>query len=361
MLTEKDKKAGIIMLICGAVFIIGIIIFRVVDGRNAGGVRGSGLSGDKDDAVTMEIRQITPTFYNSSFSDEKQQIALSQASAYDVYANLVYESEGETAISSYLAEVEALEEQKALRYDTVDYSEMINAMTSSVVGSGIPVGDSMLSDDKSVTSTFEKLYDVVPQAALMLADNSKNYGGLGNAYAYQQGSLSVSANSIDALYTNVIVPSYTEGTYSAFRVTQDGVYCIGGDDVFALFMYMDSGVVLDYINRGETLQGLLDSGVLSLDILVGEGEFAETYDSIYSLCGISYDEYYMNTLNATEMLVVIHIVNNKVYTEKYAVGNVWGITTDYDTVAETVVTEDGGELPVYEEKEVPVFTGYYCW
>lgn len=366
MLTEKDKKAGIIMLICGAVFIIGLIIFRVVDGRNAGGVRGSGLSGDKDDAVTMEIRQITPAFYNGSFSDEKQQVALSQAGAYGVYEDLIHESEGNLAVSSYLAEVEAFEEQNAQRYDAVDYSEMINKMSSSVVGYTVLVDGEVPSDDKSVTSTFMELFDVVSRADLMLADNSRDYSGLYSVFAYQKGSLSVSSNSVDNLYTNVIVPSYADGTYGAFKVTQDDAYCIGGNELFALYSYMgdriyNSDDISTYTDNGETLQGLVDSGEVSLSYLLSD-EYTEA-SSIYNLCGISYENnsYYLDTLNADEMLVIIHIVNNRVCVEKYAVGNVWGIAADYDAVAETIVTEDGGEMPVYEEKEVPVFTGYYCW
>lgn len=366
MLTERDKKAGIIMLICGAVFIIGLIVFRVISGRSGEGVRGTGVSAEKDALSTTEVRSIIPTFYDGTFGSGSQQVALSQVGAYDVYEDLIHESEGNLAVSSYLDEVEAFEEQNAQRYDTVDYSEMINKMSSSVVGYTVLVDGEVPSDDKSVTSTFVELFDVVSRADLMLADNSRDYSGLYSVFAYQKGSLSVSSNSVDSLYTNVIVPSYADGTYGAFKVTQDNVYCIGGNELFALYSYMgdhiyNSDDISTYTDNGETLQGLVDSGEVSLSYLLSD-EYTEA-SSIYNLCGISYENnsYYLDTLNATEMLVIIHIVNNRVCVEKYAVGNVWGITADYDAVAETIVTEDGGELPVYEEKEVPVFTGYYCW
>ena len=187
-------------------------------------------------------------------------------------------------------------------------------------------------------------------------------------------------------------------------MTEGTIDVLGGDT--ALVALFDNEIttkqVSDWVAAGLSADDLLASGDLNL-ICPPEDESSEAteYENIYEKYGLTYDWYFVDMLDATEEMLVVHVLGNRVCVERYAVGNAYGQVFDemsaYDenmdedytdageSIIEEVVEQSGFVVADSETAEVldaadesvddvveqsepvisgdmePVFTGYYCW
>lgn len=368
MITDKEKKIGIIMLIASAVVVIVLIVVKAISARNVG-IHGSGVSDGKTRENVVAVRLLSPVFYDASLGEDRRDCSLSKPAMLGVYADMIHEAEGTLAMQEAVQQQEAAQAMKETRMESVNFTDLYSRMTSAAYATQKVVvqGNILPMDTKTLTSLGVSLDFVVSQSDLALVNIFYNGTYLDKVRAIPEGSL-VGDNSIDRLYSECIVPNYANGTYVAYRVTEDSVELLGGDELLCLLIAgVSPSKVAEYQENGETLDSVVEKGEVSLEYAVGGGEEGGSYSasiSIYELCGVNYNKYYVETLGAKEKLVVVHLVGGLAVVENYAVGNLY--TTDYVTEESEEDIEDGGTsdemvAPNVVEKTVPVFTGYYCW
>ena len=363
MLTEKEKKVGIIMLIISVVLLMTFIIVTVHKARANVGIRGTGVAAGET-ATLVAVRTSLMPKWDGDLSDYKLNSSMSQAVTDGVQRRLLLEVQGEMAIEQAVEEAQAQAEFEEYKATPIDYDSLRSRMTAGNVH-GNPVPEDVPSDDKSLMSLFGPITDCVTVSDLTMAGYNVAATSLGYCYGITDGA-TVSGNSIDTLYYNVIVPGYAEGTYFAFKMTPDGRETLGGNEKLMLALPNNYAELVDYINSDMTVDELIETGAISLYEEVGDEESATViyYDNLYSAADIEYDTFYSNFLSSTEQLFVVHIVNGEACLERYAVASVWGeefvSDSDYDYDEEEL---EEGEMPTPQGNmmSVPLFTGYYAW
>jgi hypothetical protein len=366
MLTEKEKKIGIIMLIIGAIVLIAIIMVRVYTNRNNQGIRGSGISDGEERAALTNVKIMTPMFYDNALGENRGESALSQPAALGVIADLIRETDASAAIAEQQARQEDLDAQQERKETPIDYSDTSAFMSDMpyALYSRAVEGDELAFDTKSMTGSAVSLPSVVSEASLALCGIFYDYSTLDGVRAFEAGALS-EGNSVQRLYSDALSANYAEGTYCAYIATKDSMQYIGGNELLVLLLGgVSAEDVANYTAEGETLDDLVKTGKVSLETEVGdpaEGGGVNSFSSVYDMCNIGYDACYVEPLGASEQLIVVHLVNNRVYVENYAVGNLIGVTTEDDPESGGYDPESGEYIPGVKEVEMPVFTGYYCW
>ena len=362
MLTEKEKKIGIRMLIIGAVVLVGLIVFRIYENKANQGVRGSGVSDGTERATLLPVGIDTPDFYASALGNNGD-CSLAQPAAYGVVSDLVRETNAAISAEEMIARQEEIDARDEMEKEPADLTEIASRSTSDTFASQSRyVGDvDIPKDDKSFTSNFVDLMDVVNGGELASWGVHYEYSNLDRTRGLLEGSRADN-NSISRLYSEVIAPTYAEGSYCAFSVSSNGVTYLGGNESVCLLLDETKSVedVASYVNAGDSFDSLLEKGVISLEYRLDDEGEPFVYDSAYDIFGISYDTYYVETLGATEQLTVVHVVGDTVFVEHYAVG---GVTrTEYvSNPDKDEVGEDGTIVPGMDEIVENAFTGYYCW
>lgn len=360
MLTDKEKKIGIIMLIVSAVLVVALIVGKIVFAKN-GGIHGSGVSNGDESKKVVPVTLISTMFYDTTLGESRYDCSLSTPATLDVYADMVHDAEGAMAVAQEQNRQEEINAQQERKEASVDYSTP-NAYTGALafaMHSADVEGEGLTFDTKSVTGKFVPLTDVVSKASLALCNIFYDSSNLKEVRALEDGALA-EGNSIQRFYSDIIVPNYTEGTYCAYLATEDSLTHLGGNELLILLLnYVPAEDVAKYIEDGETLDSLVESGKISLETAVSEG--VGQFDNVYDMCNIGYAYSCMNPFGATEQLIVVHLVNGRVYKENYAVANLIGTSAEVDEESSNIDPESGEVIPNIKEVEVPMFTGYYCW
>lgn len=364
MLTEKEKKVGIIMLIISVVLLMTFIIVTVHKARTNVGIRGTGVAAGEA-ATLVAVRTSLMPKWDGDLSDYKLNSSMSQAVTDGVQRRLLLEVQGEMAIEQAVEQAQEQAEFEEYKATPIDYDGLRSRMTAGNIH-GNPVPEDVPSDDKSLMSLFGPITDCVTVSDLTMAGYNVSATSLGYCYGLADGA-TVSGNSIDTLYYNAIVPSYAEGTYFAFKMTPDGRETLGGNEKLMLALPNNYAELVDYINSDMTVDELIETGAISLYEEVGDAESDSEafvyFDNIYEAANAEYDTFYSNFLSSTEQLFVVHIVNGEACLEKYAVANVWGeeYEEDPDYTPDESLGEDDIPTPGGIAVSIPLFTGYYAW
>ena len=362
MLTEKEKKVGIIMLIISVVLLMTFIIVTVHKARTNVGIRGTGVAAGEA-ATLVAVRTSLMPKWDGDLSDYKLNSSMSQAVTDGVQKRLLMEVQGEMAIEQAVEQAQEQAEFEEYKDTPIDYDSLRSRMTAGNVH-GNPVPEDVPSDNKSLMSLFGPSTDCITVSDLTMLGYNVPASYLNNVYALSDGA-TVSGNSIDALYYNVIVPGYAEGTYFAFKMTPEGREILGGNEKLMLALPENYEELTGYINSDTTLDELVESGTVAFYENSGtEGEEPFSYSNVYEAAHVYYETTFSEFLSSTEQLFVVHIVNGEACLEKYAVANVWGeefvSDSEYDYDEEEL---EDGEMPTPEGEmvSVPLFTGYYAW
>ena len=403
MMTEREKKIGIVMLVIAVIVLLVIIVVRVDTAKKTGGIHGSGVSDGERSDVVRAAQEFSGPFYAQNTDGATRYCSLSQASMLDVYMAGAMEAEGALAIAERIEEDHAQEQIEQQAVEPANLHELAGQMSDEVFSSYrvmLENAGDFDSDSVSFTSLFVKPWDVLSYGTLY----SAGYEVPEDKVRILGYGCTESNNSIERLYNDVIRSSYKPGTYFALRMTEGTIDVLGGDT--ALVALFDNEIttkqVSDWVAAGLSADDLLASGDLNL-ICPPEDESSEAteYENIYEKYGLTYDWYFVDMLDATEEMLVVHVLGNRVCVERYAVGNAYGQVFDemsaYDenmdedytdageSIIEEVVEQSGFVVADSETAEVldaadesvddvveqsepvisgdmePVFTGYYCW
>ena len=375
MLTDKEKKTGIIMLVIGGVVVIALIISRIYTDRSNQGIRGSGVSNGESTSVTASVGVMTPIFYDTALGEDRGESSLGQAAALKVVEDIIRETETAIVAGEEIEKEESFESVQESSTAAVDYASLGGYMKSLVNAGRYKTlsGTGLETDDKSLTGGFVPLTDIARDGDLVMCSILYDQSNLTKVRVLTAGARA-EGNDLTTLYNEVIAKNYKEGTYCAYLIDKDSMTCLGGDELLCLLL-ADSTTedVAQYRADGETLDSLVTGGKVSLAYGGSDGDSSQ-YSSVYEMCGLGFVPYFVETMGGTQQLSVLHLINDKIYVENYGVGNLRYVSTgervggvsDEDSgavtpeVSDEEVTGVGDE--VAEDSElVAVFTGYYCW
>lgn len=360
MLTDKEKKIGIIMLICSAVAVILLIVIKIFTAKGSG-IHGSGVSDGGENVKVVPVSAFSTIFYETDLGESRYGCSLSQPAMLGVYADMIHEVDSAVAVTQEQTRQQDLEAQQERMETPIDHSNpsgLLADMAYAINYADVE-GDALAFDTKSMTGSAAPLSNVVSEASLALCGIYLDYSNMNRVRAFKDGALA-DGNSVRKLYSEVLSANYAEGTYCAYIATADSFEHIGGNELLILLLGgVSADDVAKYIADGETLDGLVDSGKVSLETAVAGG--VSYFHNAYELCNIGYDAGYVETFGASEQLIVVHLVSGQVYVENYAVGNLVGVSTEEDPEAGGFDPDSGEYFPGVKEVEIPVFKGYYCW
>lgn len=365
MLSDKEKKIGIWLLIGGAIILMVFVVINVLNMRATRGLRGNGVATGGTTSV-VNMTNTPAVFYDGGIGEDRLSDPLSAAAVQGYYRQLAYEDSGDAAVAEALEEYGTELELLETMDDEIDWSDIQSRMTSSYWSSWTKyrLGEILPSDDKSLTSVFVPTDGYVDTSWISRVVPNANTDLYDKVNILLDGG-KCSGNSLDVLQS-YILETYKEGTYCILRLNSEDITCVAGSNIWAAALLDDFSdeELKDYLDNGLTLEDLTANDRLSLVAMYSgedaDGEVLEYYDTAYDACGIHYDTPWTGLFNATEELMVIHNVNGTICVECYAVGDV----VDYlptDEEPEVLVDEEGNEYVEESTESVPLFTGYYCW